>query len=1035
MEKKLIGMENEEIENISIEDGKVENISVLNIEDGGIEVGNDVVKVKKETKTKYKNRISLLVALDSHWMEDENQKPLCYQLAIKENKEDNSYYTILCVNSKISRIPRNLTKYNIFNKIEYFDIENKEDLITTSIFRYLEKKYGMDFIKNLKLDVILFFYSSILDLSIAFHFNKMKYAYITPRNHIGRSYITKKRAHSGVIYCNKTKHFGHTVESRVTYRVKDLAGLESSGLKELATSVGITLKEPSFFKNDETNILKALLNHPLEFLEYTKENATALLDILLKKVTYLNETAKELGLSIRFNEKTMKTTQGSIANELLSDWLLGDENVAFHLALRKQGIINPLLPEEKLEHVRTLHNELFFSENFVETYNNNPEKYAPLLQVNAYSSLAFSAASVSSFFAHGAQTNAGAAGIVVGGRCQNERPESFLIDEAADIDIVSCYGKGLSLQKYPIGLPFIVTHTHNEIPMTLGDFLKQYGDSLVPNLYVLYVSGLINFRQDLIYSKTITTEKILELSRSFHNKKDIDAVTKKDENDEPHIPGDMVLSRKEIRYGIITHDLLEIIKKAATRQEWKEFSQLKVNVAAFYPKEHQKKTKEEWIQAVAKDKGSIRYSEANQNPIDDRSKAWYAVDLKDYIDQLITKRENYKKKYQEEKDPLVKPIYYALQQSLKNSINCTFGALSSPYFPINNCIVVNNLTARARAALWMMVKALNSNISVTDGTSYKISQVLFLKGNKKPGLAKLSNINLLQNHRAITVAPLSNLDWAPIYDQKHNINTFNNLKTNNLALQHIKNFWSPYNITFPFQELEHKSFPLKISYINKANYAQLLQDKQGNYTLKEFKIRSQDKTVKTSPISYILDEILNGNENPKPTDFTVNEPKTYTLNEFQNNHTLQQIINNEIKYRPGEKTQKTRLIRFNNNHFPTDTIKQYETIKARQIKPNNTIFNPIIKEKGYKQAIIAMKTNNTRFSLSIKDAKKKDGTISSFFFASLIEVMVVKRKDCHEKSLFKLSFYFVCISHNVFKIINDFKCQVKSEHIFLLKHI
>jgi hypothetical protein len=118
-------------------------------------------------------------------MEDENQKPLCYQLAIKENKEDNSYYTILCVNNKISRIPRNLTKYNIFNKIEYFDIENKEDLITTSIFSYLEKKYGMDFIKNLKLDVTLFFYSSILDLSIAFHFNKMKYAYITPRNHIG----------------------------------------------------------------------------------------------------------------------------------------------------------------------------------------------------------------------------------------------------------------------------------------------------------------------------------------------------------------------------------------------------------------------------------------------------------------------------------------------------------------------------------------------------------------------------------------------------------------------------------------------------------------------------------------------------------------------------------------------------------------------------------------------------------------------------------------------------------------------------------
>lgn len=199
-----------------------------------------------------------------------------------------------------------------------------------------------------------------------------------------------------VIYSRKTKHYGNKIVSRVTYTVRDLYGWNSNGLKTLANSVGLTLKEKDLLEKYKTKMFEALKEHTLEFLVYTKEDVTSLIDIFYKKLFFLNETARELDIPTIFNEQIIRITTGSNANQMLFAWLNKGSTVDFQLALRKQGIINPRLSLEKLQMVRNLHQELFFSENFVETFHNNPKKYKILLQKTSYDTLAYSSASISS---------------------------------------------------------------------------------------------------------------------------------------------------------------------------------------------------------------------------------------------------------------------------------------------------------------------------------------------------------------------------------------------------------------------------------------------------------------------------------------------------------------------------------------------------------------------------------------------------------------------------------------------------------------
>ena len=112
-------------------------------------------------------------------------------------------------------------------------------------------------------------------------------------------------------------------------------------------------------------------------------------------------------------------------------------------------------------------------------------------------------------------------------------------------------------------------------------------------------------------------------------------------------------------------------------------------------------------------------------------------------------------------DPVKKKQYHVVQEMLKLMINLVYGCITSVYFPTNNTVIANNITARCRVEVWKLAKALSLCNTITDGGMYEAHKIPFLKqGGKKPGMATLSDIRKLEKHRSIRVGPLGGIDWT-----------------------------------------------------------------------------------------------------------------------------------------------------------------------------------------------------------------------------------------------------------------------------------
>ncbi len=103
----------------------------------------------------------------------------------------------------------------------------------------------------------------------------------------------------------------------------------------------------------------------------------------------------------------------------------------------------------------------------------------------------------------------------------------------------------------------------------------------------------------------------------------------------------------------------------------------------------------------------------------------------------------------------------------------------------------------ARTYVWLMAKSLNCNQTITDGSTYPLKEVFFLKDpTRKPSMSSLSDLEKLAKHCSIKKKPLGEKDWVDIF-QKYD-GDFEKLKLDDLASDHINNFWKPYGITFHY---------------------------------------------------------------------------------------------------------------------------------------------------------------------------------------------------------------------------------------------
>jgi hypothetical protein len=292
-----------------------------------------------------------------------------------------------------------------------------------------------------------------------------------------------------------------------------------------------------------------------------------------------------------------------------------------------------------------------------------------------------------------------------------------------------------------------------------------------------------------------------------------------------------------------------------------------------------------------------------------------------------------------------------------------FGAIASRFFTVGNTVPGNNITAKARLCSWMMSKALGCQQTITDGGAYDPLKARYFDPTyRKPGLdvlasgwdwhshnrkrwarpleGKLNDDSLAPSGHALILTggatshkslrgTKTGVPRLPHSDQKGLPSVRSSepetdlKKLDRMALDHIKSFWSGYDLDFPFQ-VEHKTAFVAGAFFGKADYALSPPDEETSY-----KVRGIRKEDKFHPKRVLLDHLLAGCDD-FPQSMAYTKGGLLTVGKYR---VIQECSGYEgMKHlRPGDNLPTTHhQQRFNNNWFPMDNESDYLRIKNRK---------------------------------------------------------------------------------------------------------
>lgn len=751
--------------------------------------------------------------------------------------------------------------------------------------------------------------------------------------------------------------------SKLKMNIVDLNGWTNQGLAGLAESVGYEMTDKGDLDDYKHRMSEAIYDVPETFLRYGRGDVTCLHPIYENFIELVRRVQGVVGISDedKFTASNIPGTVGSIGARNLANFIRSQakDKFAYDLAYLKPGILDRT--NNRWKSARDASNKAFgtLTKQYTERTKASKrlgkktvsgsvvreiikaDEYKPLFDEviksrYAYAYNLLNQCSVD-YFARQHDSSVFLS-IVMGGRCVNEMPEAYKITGAVlDIDLNSCYGTALRSLTSPVGLPTVWSKYDEEETVKLGDWLKRNESELVDDLYTIMVDGELNFYQDLIFSKDVTAGQINRVGSGGNYEKG-DSVEQRE--DVSHIPGDMVLSRSEIKNGIITSDILKTIRAVATNQELEGFMSLEVVTAAYYPKSKRVDDFELLQDTILSDPGK-RYVKNNQhgNTVDTRSKVWYALPLERYIGKLIDERKRAKKAGEQ-----------AYQNMLKLFINITYGVLASPYFEVGNTVVANVITARARLGAWMMSKALRTRQSITDGGAYDPREVAYLKpGAKKPGFKGLHDIARWFDRKNYTRV-LIDLPGCPHPDgweafirdmskrasEKEDIGQLEKEVgeiVDRCALTHVNNFWSVYGLALPF-DVEHKvsNTSTKMAYVSKGHYAFETYTGKRKYKIRGTKDFRGKKgitgTLQNHPTYSLFDSILDGDETFPSVAFydhfyLLSPPKWKQAKESAGYEHLKEK-------HPGDEVVEKRTGRYNNTHTFIFKMSEHRTRSGRK---------------------------------------------------------------------------------------------------------
>ncbi len=700
-----------------------------------------------------------------------------------------------------------------------------------------------------------------------------------------------------------------TMGQKVT--VKDLCGWAGkASLARFAASMGVEAADKGNMDDYKERMHRGLLERPEDFLRYAVGDVRVLLELHSAFVDHFQALQREcLGMDDQdiWTADDIPMTTGSLVARTLERWLhaqAADRRV-FRFAVRKLGLLDPDAKGHAKDRAafRAAVTGYRTAEELVAGLDGEDDDLVRLLRAR-FLHTALDASSVGWWASRPATETTSFLALVHGGRCVNEMPFSYSMDHGLDVDISGCYGEALRSLTYPVGLPTAWGWTPNEQGPTLGEWLDRHQSDLLSGLWMAVVDGPLGFEQDLVHSRLVRTGDIRRAALPWEA----------DEGD-GDTPGDFVLLRREVRNGVVTHDVLEALRKVATNTEWSGLRNLRVVAAAAYRTGDRVETLEDWCDAILADGGSYSADARTGMAKDDRTRAWVGVPLEGFVGRLADRRKEYKSVAREATaDEEDRARAAGMEQLLKLSVNTTYGVLSSRFFPVGNTVVANNITARVRVGVWMLAKALCLRQSITDGGTYTPGAVPIFEG-KRPGLNVLSRMwEWPDRRRGRWVAPVRGLDWAGLWDDLPPAD-----ELDRMALDHVRSFWEPYGLEFPFA-IAHKADNCfsRGAYWSKGDYA--LQTGKGMV----YAVRGKDRArgrLRQHPTFQLLDGIVVG-EDGFPQDLSYTHRSIMRIAKWR---LVQQSAGYErLKgLRPGDDHEEVRAARYNNNHFPLADAADY----------------------------------------------------------------------------------------------------------------
>jgi hypothetical protein len=724
-----------------------------------------------------------------------------------------------------------------------------------------------------------------------------------------------------------------------TMYLKDLYGWAGKkGLAGFLSAMGVATPAKGLMDEFKSNILCGVEAHPEAFLDYAVGDVTCLREAHARFVDHVRRLQREcLGMQEGdlWTAHDIPMTVGSLVAKTFEKWLHHHDRAvpaeALKFCVRKLGTLDQDYKRAAsfrmtywacLDQYRDLGS---IEGNLREGGGRPAGLLKDFLGEPAFRHTAVGGAHVKVWADYPQSQSAIFNALVQGGRCNNERPDGYKIDNALDADLSGCYAEALRGQVFPLGLPSVTNYTANEKNRpTLGQWFSRHEADLVDGCWQCVVNGRLSFGQDLVPSKLSTSASIRK------------ALYRPDRNEDVRkLQAEFPLLRRQVKNGVITSDVLSALRKVATDKEWCELQgELKVVTAAFYKKSDRADTLSDWCAAVLADCGA--YASCGDdlgNVRDGRTRAWYGVPLEGFIGKLADERQHLKKLSGADAHA------DAMQATLKLFINTLYGDFASHYFGIGNVVLANNITAKARVGVWMLAKALGLRQCITDGGPYTPAAVPTFTG-KRPGLDTLSRMwEWRLTRKGRTYLALGGLDWGEVFDSAR----LSREQLDRLAAEQVRQFWAPYGLQLPFN-IEHKAHkPLlsdagdcyirRAAYWSKGDWAFLLRNGGRVYGVrgKDKRFKNKDGRI-THPLLRLLDSILDGSDD-FPADLRWERGGILSVKEYLRVMSSEEGFLDWACLRPGDnKPLHSFSARFNNVWMPLADVDDFlRRVKRRPV--------------------------------------------------------------------------------------------------------